>query len=369
MNSLPPGNMAAMDAWATGARWAALAAATALVSWLVALAGLPSSALFGALLVGVGAALLAPDRLRVPAPLFIAAQAGAGVVLGTFLDRDSLDALGASWLPLALVTAATLGISLGAGILLARLTSLDLPSAALGMVAGGASGIVGISDELGADDRLVAFMQYLRVLVIVALTPFLAALVFPGADTGAAAAAAPAFGDLRGWLITVAVATAGGALGHRARIPGGALLVPMAGAAVLTLAVPGGAFTVPPAISEVAFALIGLQVGLKFTVGTIRLLGRLLAPVLLAVFGVLIACALLGAVLALTTSVSMRDAYLATTPGGLYAVLAVAVGSNADAGFILAAQGLRLIVMIALAPVFVRWVVRRWGARTPARAP
>ena len=57
------------------------------------------------------------------------------------------------------------------------------------MVAGGASGIVGISDELGADDRLVAFMQYLRVLVIVALTPVLAALVFPGAETGDAAAA------------------------------------------------------------------------------------------------------------------------------------------------------------------------------------
>src|SRR6185503_1214070 len=122
------------------------------------------------------------------------------------------------------------------------------------MVAGGASGIVGISDELGADDRLVAFMQYLRVLVIVALTPFLAALVFPGADAGGAAEAAPAFDDVRGWLITLAVAAGGGLAGHRLRIPGGALLVPMGVAAVLTLAVPGGEFTVPPAISEVAFA-------------------------------------------------------------------------------------------------------------------
>ena len=49
------------------------------------------------------------------------------------------------------------------------------------MVAGGASGIVGISDELGADDRLVAFMQYLRVLLIVLLTPVLVAVFFPGA--------------------------------------------------------------------------------------------------------------------------------------------------------------------------------------------
>jgi uncharacterized protein len=329
---------------ATAARWAALAAATAVVAVGLSAAGLPSSALFGALLVGVAAALWQPDRLAVPGGLFTAAQAIAGVVLGTYLDRRSLDAIAAGWLPLALVTAATLGISLAAGWLLARHTPLDLPTAALGMVAGGASGIVGISDELGADDRLVAFMQYLRVLVIVALTPVLAAV---------------AFGDARGWLITAGVAAAGGLVGVRSRLPGGALLIPMAIAGVLSLAIPGGEFDVPPAIGEVAFALIGLQVGLKFTVATVRLLGRLLGPVLLGVAGVLAACAVLAVVLDVTTSVSLRDAYLATTPGGLYAVLAVALGTDADAGFILAAQGLRLIVMIALAPVLVRWLVRR----------
>ena len=46
------------------------------------------------------------------------------------------------------------------------------------MVAGGASGIVAMADDLGADDRLVAFMQYLRVLVVVLLTPLLVPLLF-----------------------------------------------------------------------------------------------------------------------------------------------------------------------------------------------
>jgi uncharacterized protein len=131
----------------------------------------------------------------------------------------------------------------------------------------------------------------------------------------------------------------------------------MALAALLTLAVPGGEFAVPRAATDVAFALIGLQVGLKFTVATIRGVGRLLVPVLLAVVGVLLACALLAVALDVTTSVSLRDAYLATTPGGLYAVIAVALGTDANAAFILAAQGLRLIVMIALAPIAVRWLV------------
>jgi uncharacterized protein len=140
----------------------------------------------------------------------------------------------------------------------------------------------------------------------------------------------------------------------------------MALAAVLTLAVSGGEFAVPPVVREIAFALIGLQVGLKFTLDTIRLLGRLLLPVVVAVLGILVACALLAVVLDVTTSVSLRDAYLATTPGGLYAVLAVALGTDANAAFILAAQGLRLIVMVALAPVAVRWMVARSSVRPPA---
>jgi uncharacterized protein len=341
------------------ARWACLVAATAAGGWALGAVGLPSSYLFGALLVGIAAALLAPEALVVPRRAFMAGQAIAGVVLGTFLDSRSLDAIEAGWLPLTLVTTATLAISLAAGALLARATALDPATAALGMVAGGASGIVGVSGELGADDRLVAFMQYLRVLLIVLVTPVLVAIAFPGGTSGALGTAEPVLGDARGWLLAIAIAAAGAAIGARSRLPGGALLGPMAIAAVVALAVPGGDFDVPPLLRDTGFALIGLQVGLRFTLATIRQLGRLLLPVLLAVLGVLAACALLAVVLDVTTSVSLRDAYLATTPGGLYAVLAVALGADADAGFILAAQGLRLVVMVALAPVVVRWMVGR----------
>jgi uncharacterized protein len=324
--------------------------------------GLPSAYLFGALLAGLAVALLAPDRVSVPHPAFTGAQAVAGVVLGTQLDSSSLAAIGHAWLPLSLATMATLAISLLAGAALARTTALDPATAALGMVAGGASGIVGISDELGADDRLVAFMQYLRVLVIVLLTPLVAAIAFPGAGGGGlAAASGPLLGDPRGWALTGAIAGAGAVAGRRARIPGGALLLPMIAAGVLTLAVPGGAFEVPTLLEEIAFGLIGLQVGLRFTTATIRMLGRLLVPVLAGVAGVLGACFLLAVALDAATSASLRDAYLATTPGGLYAVLAVAAGTRADAAFILAAQGLRLVVMVAVAPLVVRLVVGRQG--------
>jgi hypothetical protein len=342
------------------AAWLGLGAATVALGWALDRIGLPSSYLFAALVLGLAVAV-APTRsaLEVPDPVFTASQAVCGVVLGAYLESSALTAVADSWLPVALVSAGTLAASLAVGAVVARTTSVDEPTAALGMVAGGASGIVAMADELGADDRLVAFMQYLRVLVVVLLTPVLAGLFFPG-GTGTAAAGA-GDGGLLGtpldWAVTLACAPVGMVAGRVARVPAATLLGPMAVAGALTLT---GAvdFAVPPLLREAAFIGIGLQVGLRFTPATVRAVGRLLGPVLLAIAALMVACFGLALVLYGTAGVTLEDAYLATTPGGLYAVLAVAFGAEANTTFILAVQSLRLLVMVLLAPLAVRLLVR-----------
>ncbi|HYY22664.1 MAG TPA: AbrB family transcriptional regulator, partial [Thermoleophilaceae bacterium] len=155
------------------ADWALVAAATVGGGWLAGRAGLPSGYLFAAMLAGLGYALAAPGRLALPAIGFRAGQAVTGVAIGTFLHSSTLTGLGTRWVPVVLVSVATLAVTIGVGLLLGRVTQLDRPTASLGMVAGGAAGIVAMADELGGDDRLVAFMQYLRVLVVTLLTPLL----------------------------------------------------------------------------------------------------------------------------------------------------------------------------------------------------
>jgi uncharacterized protein len=59
--------------------------------------------------------------------------------------------------------------------------------------------------------------------------------------------------------------------------------------------------------------------------------------------------------------VPLLEGYLATTPGGLYAVLATATGSGADATFVLAVQVLRLFVMLFSAPLLARLLRPRSG--------
>ena len=337
--------------------WLGLALAVTAVSLGLHLIGFPSPTLFAALLVGIGVALRWPDRLEVPRPVFTGAQAVVGVTLGAYLQSSSLTALADSWLPVALVSLATLGLSLGCGEVLSRVTGLDPATATLGSIAGGASGIVGMSDELGGDDRLVAFMQYLRVLVVVVLTPAIAALT--GGHAASTRPSEPIFGELDGWVLTALIAPAGVYIGRALHIP--SLIGPMVIAGALTLS--GAGFTVPPAVQQPAYALIGLMVGLRFTIATLRQVGRLLVPVLLSLLALLVACFGLAVVLSLTTDVSLRDAYFATTPGGLYAVLATAFGSGANTTFVLAVQGLRLLVMVLAAPAVVRLLLR---GREPA---
>jgi membrane AbrB-like protein len=335
------------------AGWLGLFAGVAVLALAFDRAGLPSPSLFAAMLLGICVALRWPGGLVPDRRFFIAAQTVVGVSLGVYVQSSTLSAAASSWLPIALVSLGTLVISLAGGVVFSRTTDVDGPTAALGLVAGGASGIVVMARELGADERLVAFMQYMRVLVVVLLTPLVAAIT--GSQTGSGPHHPP-FGDLEGWLLTAAAAPVGMLLGRLVRLPAPSLLGPIFVAAAITLA--GEPFQVPPVISTIAYAIIGLQVGLRFTLETVKQVGRLVLPMLAALLALLVGSFGLAVLLHLTAPVSLRDAYFATTPGGLYAVLAIAAGTASNVTFILATQTFRLLVMVIVAPVAVRWAAR-----------
>ncbi len=77
------------------------------------------------------------------------------------------------------------------------------------------------------------------------------------------------------------------------------------------------------------------------------------------IIAVIAACAGLGLVLSAVTGTTPLEGYLATTPGGVYAVLATAISSGADVTFVVAVQVLRVVVMLVLAPAVARLVGRR----------
>jgi membrane AbrB-like protein len=320
----------------------------------------PSPALFAGLAVGLVRALSLPRRIVVPRPALTGAQAVLGVMVGTLVQLETLTAIARDWVPVALVTGATLVLSLAAGQLMALRPGITPLTGAFAMIAGGATGITLMARDLGADDRMVAVLQYLRVLVVVLAMPVVALLVY-GADTDAGAAVAGGGGP--GWWaelgFTLGCGLVGTLVAQLLRVPVAPLLGPMLVAAGLDLGGLSAGADVPAEVASLAFLLVGLQVGTNFTRRSLRLVGRALPLALLVIIVLGLACAGLGVLLAGMTGVSSLDGYLATTPGGMNAVLVTATDTGADTTFVLAVQVLRLFAMLLSAPLLARLLRRR----------
>lgn len=336
-----------------------MAVLVALTTLLLNGAGLPAPALFAGLLVGLLHALLTRRTLPLPAAGLTAAHAVIGIVVGVAVQPATLAALAGHWAPVALITAATLLLSLAAGALLARWTGLDRRTAALGMISGGAQGITALSGDLGADTRIVAVLQYLRVLVIVLLMPVVVVVIFGGEHGRGAGPAASPVGTLPALVALAVLATVGTWLGRLCRLPAPGLLGPLLLTAPLAALDVPGTDAVPGLAQAAAFALLGASVGLQFDPDTLRTLRRVLPVVLALLLGLIVANGALGLLLSALTGVAPLDGYLATTPGGLYVVLAVAAGSDVDTTVVLAVQVLRLLVMLVAAPPVTRLLLRR----------
>ena len=326
---------------------------------------LPAPHVIVSVLIGLVAASTGLMRRTVPKHLHTGAQAVTGVIIGTFLDVHSLIAAGGSLPPLLAVTLATLVLSIVGGLVLARWTGLDQRTASLGMIAGGSAAIVSASEDLDADSRMVAFMQYLRLTLVVLTMPLLVQFIFdPGVGNfhGLGATEVEVPFSVIGMVFLMVAAPAGYLLGKLLRMPAPALLGPVLLAAAATVA---GIGVYPPEVfREIAFNIIGLEVGLRLTREALRAMGRMLPKVLLFVLLITGACALLGYLVTLVTNISPSDAYLATTPGGINAVLAISATVHANVALIFTVQTLRLFAMVLLAPAALKWWLGRQDSRS-----
>jgi uncharacterized protein len=322
-------------------------------SLLFAALHLPSPVLFGSLVGGMLHALTSPVDLDMPPLAFRVGQALVGAVIGGLVQLPTLVRLASDWPAVTLVTIGTLVISLAAGRLLARHPDVSAATGAFALVAGGASGIVALARELGADDRVVTIVQYLRVLLVLLAMPVVTTVFFhPPSGAGSLSA-----GRTR-WLpdlLFVVLAVGIGLLLQRVvTAPATALLGPMLVAVALSAGGVLGEVSVPAVLANLGYALIGVRVGLRFTRASLRSIARLLPRATLLIVMVIVACAVLGVLLSELTGVDRLTAYLATTPGGFFAVLATAADSGCDVTFVLAVQVIRVFVMLLVAPLLGR---------------
>ena len=244
----------------------------------------------------------------------------------------------------------------------------------LALVAGGASGLVAIARELGGDDRVVSVVQYLRVALVTASMPVLVTLVYHADRSHPGAAVTQT--DTAPWYLSIgmliALVVVGATVGRWIRLPGAGLLGPLALTVLLEVTGLSFGLSVPMVLVQVGYALIGWQAGLAFTRESLRAVGRMLPTAVALIVVLTVATAGLGVVLAHVAGLTPLEGYLATSPGGVYAVLATAVETGSNVTFIIAAQVVRILLMLFAAPLLARgmvWLNRRLGPSEPRDDP
>ena len=327
-----------------------------LLSALLMLVRLPAAPLLGPMIAAI-ALEAGGGGIRLPRALLYVCQAVIGCMIARALTPEILGIFTERWPLLLGVVFAVVAAASVIGGAMSRWQVLPGTTAVWGLAPGAASAMVFMAGEFGADTRLVAFMQYLRV-VLVATFATVVARLWVGPHAGAAevrwfpALHAVPFAE------TLAIAFLGGLIGRLARLPAGVFLVPMVLGAVLHSS---GLvqLELPPWLLALSYALVGWSIGLGFSRDILAHAVRALPQTLAAILVLIVFAGVLALILVEAFGIDPLTAYLATSPGGADSVAIIAASSRVDVSFVMALQTIRFVFLLVAGPAISRFVAAR----------
>ena len=338
-------------------QWLILICVTLILLAIFEMIGIPASFLIAPMIGGILVAVLG-TTITLPQYAFSASQAILGVLIAASLSPQLIGSFLSHWLLFSVIVLATVAASSTTGYLISRWRIMPGTTGVWGAAPGASTAMVVMAEAFGADSRLVAFMQYLRVVIVTAVAAFVAGLFV---DTGSVVHEPdPWFPVLvpGPFAASLAVAGAGGLLGKLLRLPSPFFL----GAMFLGVALEFSQIAIyqlPPWLLSISYLVIGWTIGLRFTHEIVSYVIRILPQITLSILLLILFCGGLAALLVVVTGIDPLTAYLATSPGGMDSVAIIAAASpNVNLSFVLSVQMLRFMFVLLFGPALARLVAR-----------
>jgi uncharacterized protein len=333
-------------------QWGALIGITLLFGGALMAARLPAGLLLGAIAAG-GVVSGFEGRAQVSPKLFIMAQAAIGGMIAQKMTPAILHEMVQDWPVFIAAALSVVVVSALFGWALTKTSVFPGSTAIWGSLPGAASAMVLMSDAYGADMRLVAFMQYLRVLLVALLASLVARFTASGAETAAPGSGFIAPVAWPGFALTLALLLGSAWVARRLKIPAGPLLLPLFAGAIVQ---DSGLFALelPRAFLALNYAILGWCIGLRFSRAILLHAFRALPAILGSILALIALCAGLSFALARVAHIDPMTAYLAMSPGGIDAVAIIAASAKLDMSFVMALQTARVLMVILVGPFLAR---------------
>jgi hypothetical protein len=289
--------------------------------------GVPASWLSGAAaaIIGLGALRVGRPLAR---PLSDLGMLLSGVVMGAGITPQALEAIGRYPLSLLVLALGVFAVTGASALYLVRVSGWRRDDAVLASVPGALTTVMAVAADRGAAVGPIAIVQTVRLLALVAVLPSLVSLAGGGAG-GALPGEGEAVMGAGAFALTAALGLLVGLAFERLGVAAPILLGGTIASAVLHGAdlTPGSP---PPGVAALAFVLVGIYIAER--VRTID--GRALLRTLPAALGSLvIGVAVAGAFATVSASVArvgLPDALVAFAPGGLEAMMVLALVLHLD---------------------------------------
>ena len=337
-------------------RWLVLLFLSVLAVVVLTVLHVPAAPLIGPMFVAI--ILATTDRMaRVPDELMFLAQGVIGCLMANAIPLALLTEIARSWPVFFAGVFSVIGVSVLFGWLLARFQVLPGSTAIWGSVPGAASAMTIMSGYYGADVRLVALMQYTRVLIVALAAALVAKLFLAQSNAQPPPLVWLPPIALLPFLQTVALIAVSAGLTRIIRIPAGMMLLPILLGAALQDA---GLMKIelPPLLLTASYAIVGWSIGQRYTREILIYAARVLPRVILSIIALIAICGGFAWLLTIATGVDPLTAYLATSPGGADSVAIIAASAHVDISFVMAMQLARFLVILLIGPALARTVVK-----------
>lgn len=247
-------------------------------------------------------------------------------------------------LPGLTVSVITIGIGVIGGLLLARSEKeISRETGVLSMLAGGASVMPVLAQDMGANYRYVTLTQYLRLLTVAVSLPLLVPLM--DVPRGGVEQH-PIPYQLVPLLAIAVIVLIGEPIGRILKLPAPTILGPMLLTIIAAQFIPG--IALPAELKIATFVSIGWVAGGALSIPALKLFARQLPATFAFIFFLLGACAVTAVGLMWWLDLTYFEAYLASSPGALETVLALTDEFGAGPA-IAAIQVIRLVAILLTA--------------------
>jgi membrane AbrB-like protein len=313
--------------------------------------GVPVGWLSGAMVFVAGSAL-AGRPVHVPPPFARVVFVLIGISLGGAVTPETLRGV-ATW-PLSVIllclgmTAATFA----SAFYLKTVHGWDMLSALFGAAPGALSQVIAYATQYHSDLRGIAIVQSVRAAILIAFVPGGLALagMMPSVSPARDFAIADSIPEI---AILIVASSVTAVLAHAVRFPGGYIFGAMLASALLHGS--GLIHAVMPwwAVSA-AMVGLGSLIGSRFANTGLRLLSRYVLAALGSFSAAVLTVAVFAAAATRLLGLQLPDVVVSYAPGGLDAMMILALALHLDPIFVGAHHVARFILVSLSLPVYVR---------------